>query len=94
MLVRVPPAVAALASSILMTGASRRQIHTLAEEVSASLASDRLILSGYNEKPRMASAIVNFHEPLVEALKRAEADSGGPWDASSAVAMRPRATKK
>ncbi|HEV2263807.1 MAG TPA: class I SAM-dependent methyltransferase [Stellaceae bacterium] len=62
-----PPAVICL--DVLIHQTARADFDRLVDEL-VRLTGERLIVSGYDERPSLTSAIVNFHEPLGEALRR------------------------
>lgn len=63
------PAAAVICLDVLIHQTARVDFDRLIDAL-VRLAGDRLIVSGYDEKPSLTSAIVNFHEPLGEALRK------------------------
>jgi SAM-dependent methyltransferase len=63
------PAAAVVCLDVLIHQTARADFDRLLDAL-VRLAGERLIVSGYDERPGVTSAIVNFHEPLGEALRR------------------------
>lgn len=63
------PAAAVVCLDVLIHQTARADFDRLIDAL-VRLTGERLIVSGYDSRPSMTSAIVNFHEPLGAALRR------------------------
>lgn len=63
------PLAAVVCLDVLIHQTARADFDRLIDAL-VRLVGERLIVSGYDARPSRASAIVNFHEPLSEALRR------------------------